>query len=123
MHDGLVDAERTPQPPDGQRRERVVGNRGRPARAVDVTARQVRICRRLSDEQRHDRNVPTVGGQVQRRQVALVAQILDQRVLRLGGQRRLGVRRDVLKKLPRNLLLAKEGWKCKKYLFMYENEK
>ena len=67
-----------------------------------------------------------VGGQVQRRQVALVAQILDQRVLRLGGQRRLGVRRDVLKQLPRNLLLAKEGWKCNKYLCLCggnENEK
>ena len=49
-----------------------------------------------------------VAGEVEGSEVALVAEILHQGVLGLGGQRGLGVGGDVLEQLPGNLFLTKK---------------
>ena len=46
-----------------------------------------------------------VAGQVQRGELALVAELLHHRVLGLGGQRGAGGRGDVLEQLPADVLL------------------
>ena len=58
---------------------------------------------------------------MQGRQVALVAEVLHEGVLRLGGQGGLGVGRDVLKQLSCNLLLTKKCLKIVQIRSMNDN--